>query len=114
MLEHTSRAVEMAMGGGIQKQVLIGKLVSWMVWLSFIGEKPFSRNAPTGPEFKVRDEPDFAATKGKLAKRVKEFHAMGEKGCDGHVHRFFGKMTGAEWGISQYKHIDHHLRQFGA
>ena len=27
---------------------------------------------------------------------------------------FFGSLTGAEWGVSQFKHVDHHLRQFGA
>jgi hypothetical protein len=27
---------------------------------------------------------------------------------------FFGRMSGAEWGVTQYKHLDHHLRQFGA
>jgi hypothetical protein len=30
------------------------------------------------------------------------------------VHGFFGPLSGAEWGVSQYKHVDHHLRQFGA
>jgi len=27
---------------------------------------------------------------------------------------FFGKLSGKEWGELMYKHIDHHLRQFGA
>lgn len=36
---------------------------------------------------------------------------------DDHVwaaHPRFGRMTGPEWGILGFKHIDHHLRQFGA
>ena len=113
MLEHTSRAVEMALGRGKQKQALIGKMIGWMVKPSFVGEKPFGKNGPTGPDFIVRNEPEFEPTKQKLVGLVRELHAMGEKGCDGHVHGFFGTMTGAEWGITQYKHIDHHLRQFG-
>ena len=28
-------------------------------------------------------------------------------------HAFFGKLSGDEWGQLMYKHIDHHLRQFG-
>ena len=44
---------------------------------------------------------------------IRELSAAGEKGCDGRVHPFFGRLTGAEWGISQFKHLDHHLRQFG-
>lgn len=29
-------------------------------------------------------------------------------------HPFFGKMTAKQWGILAHKHVDHHLRQFGA
>jgi len=32
----------------------------------------------------------------------------------GFIHDFFGKMTREEIGILAYKHLDHHLRQFGA
>jgi hypothetical protein len=45
---------------------------------------------------------------------MRELHSKGERGCDGNVHRFFGRLSGAEWGVTQYKHLDHHLRQFGA
>lgn len=30
------------------------------------------------------------------------------------AHPFFGKMSATQWGRIGYKHIDHHLRQFGA
>lgn len=28
-------------------------------------------------------------------------------------HPFFGKMSAKEWGVLAYRHIDHHLKQFG-
>jgi len=59
-------------------------------------------------------EPDFRRTQERLKTPLAEFHAIGEKGCDGRIHGFFGGMTGAEWGNTQYRHMDHHLRQFGA
>jgi hypothetical protein len=114
MLEHTTRAVEMATGARAAKQVWFGKLIGWMFKGGFVGPKPFGKNGPTGPDFIVHDEPDFERTKARLTTRLGELHSMGERGCDGHVHGFFGPMTGAEWGITQYKHVDHHLRQFGA
>ena len=114
MMEHTSRALDMATGRKPSKQALLGKMIGWTVRKSFVGEKPFSKNGPTGPDFIVRDEPDFSGTKARLTALLAEFHAQGEKGCDGNIHGFFGKMTGAEWGVTQYKHMDHHLRQFGA
>ena len=114
MLEHSSRALEIACGRGPQKQALIGKLLAWTARKDFIGAKPFSRNGPTGPQLIVKEAPDFAQTKTRLLGLLRELHAMGESGCDGHVHPFFGRMTGTEWGVTQFKHLDHHLRQFGA
>jgi len=114
MLEHSARAVEMALGRGKQKQMWIGKLIGWAAKSRFVGDQPFQKNGPTGPDFIVHDEPDFAGTKARLVGLVRELHAMGETGTDGHVHGFFGSMSGAEWGVTQYKHLDHHLRQFGA
>ena len=29
------------------------------------------------------------------------------------THSFFGRLSGDEWGRLMYKHLDHHLRQFG-
>lgn len=114
MLEHVSRALEMAAGKKESKQAFLGKMISWIFWKSFVGPKPFQRNGPTAPDFVVQREPDFSLTKERLKTLLGEFHALGEQGCDGNVHSFFGRMTGAEWGITQYKHVDHHLRQFGA
>ena len=103
----------MALGTKPVSQVFLGKLISWTVRKQFLGEKPFSKNGPTGPWLIVKDEPDFAAVQAKATRLLNEFHQLGERGCDGHVHGFFGKMTGAEWGVTQFKHFDHHLRQFG-
>ena len=111
-MEHLARVLEMASTEGNQ-QIFLGKALSWMFRKSFIGEKPFGKNAPTGPDYVVRDEPDFEATRQRLKGLIDSFHQLGETGTDGHVHPFFGRLNGKEWGITQYKHVDHHLRQFG-
>lgn len=114
MFEHTARVLEMPTGRRQTNQVFIGKLIAWMFKKSFLSEKPFGRNSPTGPDFIVKDEPALDPTREKVKTLIRELHALGEKGCDGRIHAFFGPLTGAEWGVSQFKHIDHHLRQFGA
>lgn len=114
MLEHATRVLEMAAASPAYDQIFIGKMISWMFKKNFLGPKPFGKNAPTGPAFVAKDKPDFAATKARLLEQMAKVHGLGEAGCDGHVHAFFGRLTGAEWGVSQYKHLDHHLRQFGA
>jgi hypothetical protein len=113
MMEHTARAMEMATCDESMKQALLGKMLGWMFKNQFLGEEPFRKNSPTGPDFIVKDEPDFEATRVRLNELIDKFHGLGEAGTDGKVHRFFGPLTGRQWGETQYKHVDHHLRQFG-
>lgn len=114
MLEHTARALEVAVGSKASKQAMLGTLIGWIFRRAFVGPKPFGRNAPTGPDFVVQGEPDFEQAKGRVSALLRELHGVAAQGCDGRVHGFFGRMTGAEWGVTQHKHVDHHLRQFGA
>ena len=113
MMEHTARGMEMATGPREMKQKLIGKALSWIYREQFLGEKPFRKNAPTGPDFKIKDDPNFEATRERLKSEIVKFFELGQSGCDGKHHGFFGPLTGKQWGETQYKHVDHHLRQFG-
>jgi len=113
MMEHTARALDMASGKKPMKQLFIGKVLSWKFRKEFFGEEPFKKNRPTGPDFIIKDEPDFEVTRVRLTALITEFHGLGETGTDGNVHGFFGPLTGKQWGETQFKHVDHHLRQFG-
>ncbi len=113
MMEHTARAMEMATTDTVMKQALMGKLLGWVFREEFLGEKPFRKNAPTGPDFVIKNEPDFETTRTRLKDVMDKMYILGEAGTDGKVHRFFGRLSGKQWGETQYKHVDHHLRQFG-
>ena len=113
MMEHAARALDMAMGKKPMKQIFLGKLLSRFFKNEFLGEKPFKPNRPTGPNFKIKNEPEFEATRARLIRLIDKFHDLGESGLDGNIHGFFGPLTGKQWGETQYKHLDHHLRQFG-
>jgi hypothetical protein len=114
MMEHTARVLEMATCDEQPiKQIFLGKALSWIFKKDFVGEKPFGKNAPTGPDYKIADDPDMEQTRERLKQLIDKFHECGAEGLDGHVHPFFGKLTGKQWGETQYKHVDHHLRQFG-
>ena len=113
MMEHSARVLDMATGRKPMKQVWIGKLISPFFKKQFLGEQPFKPNNPTGPDFKIKDQPDFESTRERLTELINEFHNLGESGLDGNVHGFFGPLTGKQWGETQYKHLDHHFRQFG-
>lgn len=113
-IEHTARVLEMAMSAEQPlKQIFLGRALSWIFKGQFLGEKPFKKNAPTGPDYVIKHEPDFEATRARLKDLITAFHGRGADALDGNVHPFFGRLTGKQWGETQYKHVDHHLRQFG-
>jgi len=113
MMEHTARTMEMATGQVPMKQAFIGKAIGWIFKGKFLSETPFPQNSPTGPTLIIKDEPDFETTRERLKEIINHFHTLGESGTHGNVHGFFGPLTGKQWGETQYKHVDHHLRQFG-
>jgi hypothetical protein len=114
MLAHCSIAMEMATGEKPRRQKLIGKLLGPFVRSSLLGEKPFGRNSPTDPAFIVTEEKDFEAEKQRLARLVNSFCESGPGKASTYMHSFLGRLKGEEWGVMMYKHLDHHLRQFGS
>jgi hypothetical protein len=113
MMAHCSTTLECATGKVKLPRLLIGRILGPLVKSSYLSEKPFSKNSPTDKSFIIADERDFDAEKQKLLQLIKEFSEGGEEKCTTHPHSFFGKLTPAQWGTSMYKHLDHHLRQFG-
>jgi hypothetical protein len=114
MLCHCALALETGTGVRPMKQKFLGKLLMPFFRKSILGEKPFGRNAPTDPSFVVTNEREFAAERSRLQQLIHRFVERGPSAAAHETHAFFGKMTGQEWGELMYKHIDHHLQQFGA
>jgi hypothetical protein len=113
MLAHCSIAVEAANGERPMKQMFVGKLLAPFVRSSFVGPKPYSRNGPTGPMLRVTDARDFATEKERLLAALRRLREAGPDAAARHPHGFVGRLSGEEWGFVQWKHLDHHLRQFG-
>lgn len=113
MLCHCTRGLEAATGQRPMKQLFIGKLISWLARGSVLGEKALGKNSPTDPTFVVADERDFEAERGRLRAEIDRFVTRGPAEAGKAIHAFFGKMSGDDWGVLMYKHLDHHFRQFG-
>lgn len=114
MLAHCSNALETGTGDRPLKQKLIGKILGPFVRGSLLGDKPFPKDSPTDPSFIVRDDRDFASEKARLTALVRRFADAGPAAAQKHAHAFLGRLSGEEWGVMMFKHVDHHLRQFGA
>lgn len=114
MMAHCSAAMDMASGQINPPRMLIGRLIGAMVKPIYTNEKPFSKNNPTDKKLVVSDQRDFLREQQQLKIKVRQFHEGGENQCTRHPHPFFGPLTPQEWSRGMYKHLDHHLRQFGA
>lgn len=112
MLLHCQKPLDVADGKLILKRSLIGFLFGKMAKNSFL-KKEITKNLPTAPQFKIESTPEFGKEKEVLMELVKKFGTMGPKAIANKKHPFFGTTNDDEWGILQYKHLDHHLRQFG-
>jgi len=113
MLAHCSAALEVGAGDRPRKQALIGKVLAPFVRASMLGDKPFSRNSPTDPTFVITDSRNFVREKERLLELIGRFCAGGAAAAGGQMHSFFGRISGEQWGTLMYKHLDHHLAQFG-
>jgi hypothetical protein len=113
MMAHCSAALDMASGRLNPPRFFLGRLIGPFVRPIFTNDKPFSRNNPTDKKLVVGDQRDFAREKEQLQLKLQQFHQGGEGQCTQHPHPFFGALTPEEWSCGMYKHLDHHLRQFG-
>jgi len=80
---------------------------------SLYNDKPWRKNLPTAPPLKVLENRGFKKEKEQLVDLIKELHKHKNK-TDWQSHPIFGEFTALQWGQMQYKHLDHHLKQFGA
>lgn len=88
------------------------KLMGFFFKKSLYNDKPWRHGLPTAKGLKVTEEKDFSKEKEALMGLVKDFHEeKTRKSWD--PHPVFGSFTNEQWGQMQYKHLDHHLRQFG-
>jgi hypothetical protein len=78
-----------------------------------VGEKPYKKNSRTAPEFLITDDKDFGKEKKRLIDYLKKTQELGEAHFDNKESRSFGPLSVKEWNIMFYKHLDHHLGQFG-
>ncbi len=113
MMAHCAAALDMASGRMNLPRIFIGRLLGPLVKPIFTNEKPFSKNSPTAKDFVISDARDFAREQEQLKSKLRQFHEGGEERCTRHPHPFFGPLTPQDWSRGMYKHLDHHLRQFG-
>ena len=89
---------------------------NWLINLLFkksmYSDKLWKKNLPTAKGFAIKDEKDFETEKKAITDLINELNTQRNRN-DWKPHPAFGAMTKEQWGKMQYKHLDHHFRQFG-
>lgn len=114
MMAHCAAAMETATGDTVIPRLFIGRILGPLVKSAYTNDKPLSKNGPTAPTFVITDERDLSAERERLTSLIERFSSAGPEGCTNEPHCFFGKLTPEQWARGMYKHLDHHLQQFGA
>ncbi len=111
---HCSAAMEWAVGDDVPPRMFVGRIVGGIIKSKVVGDdEPMRRNSPTAKTLIMADERDLEKEQKRIFGLIDRFAAGGAEGCTKHPHTFFGRLTPEEWAVLTYKHLDHHLRQFG-
>ena len=111
MLAHVNASLAMATGElptKPKRTPLATPLVRWLV----IYKMPWPKGTPTAPELLSTPPGEWAA---ELARFRELLERAGTRSPDGDWprHPAFGQLKGKDWGVLTYRHLVHHLRQFG-
>ncbi|PWS28362.1 hypothetical protein DHW03_00445 [Pedobacter yonginense] len=114
MLAHCNVTYEMVYDDIHPKpNALLKFILKSFVKSKVVGEQPFPKNSKTAPQFIITDEKEFEKEKTRLINHLTQTQQLGESYFDGKESHSFGKLTANEWNNMFYKHLDHHLTQFG-
>jgi hypothetical protein len=109
MLVHCRKQIEMALGV-IPTKPMYPRPIQWLTKIAFGYYIPWPKNLITAPEMVATNECVFESELDKLLSAISAFIEAEKL----HPHPVFGNLTKEDWGLIIYKHLDHHLKQFGA
>lgn len=115
MLAHCNVSYEMAFENKHPKpNIIMRLLLKFFVKKIVVGDKPYKRSSQTAPAFIITDTRDFENEKNRLISYVIKTQKLGATYFEGKESLSFGVLNETEWNNMFYKHLDHHLNQFGA
>ena len=78
-----------------------------------VSARPYKKNTRTAPAFIIKGNRNFELEKSRLIEYIDRVQKLGAKNFDQKESNSFGKLSMNQWNNMFYKHLDHHLTQFG-
>ena len=113
MLAHLYLSLQVNFGEIELKRGLLGIFFRGISRRILLGAKPFPKHLPTDKKLLAKEVSDFSSEQKKIEDMVKMYIEKGPQGLSIKPHNILGKITPEESAFISYKHLDHHLRQFG-
>ncbi|MEJ7586994.1 MAG: DUF1569 domain-containing protein [Ferruginibacter sp.] len=114
MLAHCNVTYEMVYDNNHPKpNFLMRFILRTFVKKIVTGNDPYTHNSRTAPAFIIKDKRSFETEKNRLVDYIYKTQQMGEASFDNKDSLSFGTLNKNEWNTMFYKHLDHHLTQFG-
>jgi len=114
MLAHCCVSYEMAFENKHKKSGTVTRFfLKIFVKKMVVGNKPYPKGGRTAPAFVIADERNFEDEKNRLISYILKTQELGETYFAGKESLSFGVLSSKEWNNLFYKHLDHHLHQFG-
>lgn len=112
MLWHCQGPIAVSLGKqAIKKPSLIIGLLMKAFKSAMYNDKLWKQNIPTAKDYVANETKDFTLEKEKLGTLIQELY-NDQQNAPWITHPVFGDFTAEQWGQLNYKHLDHHLRQF--
>lgn len=92
---------------------LIGFLLKKFVKKYVVSDQPYKKGSATAKEFIKQSKHDFELEKKRLVDYIEKTYELGINHFDQKESHSFGVLTKEEWNAMFYKHLVHHLSQFG-
>jgi len=114
MLKHCADNEQLMLGQRKFKRVFLGRIFGKMALKSSIkNDAILSKNSPTHPDLVIKGDGDMEQEKQRWLNLLQDYPKRKPNDYNDFIHPFFGKMDSEQVSRFAYKHIDHHLRQFG-
>lgn len=113
MLAHCTKVLNVALTD-YKSQYFLGKLFGKKIVSNILKNKyEMKKGIKSSKKLFVEHPKSFDIEKAILLETFETFHKKGSAFYENKLHPFFGRLSSGTWNTLTYKHLNHHLTQFG-
>jgi hypothetical protein len=113
MMAHCQSSLNIAFGNSKRIRHWLGVVFGNISKKRLLKVKEFDRHMPTFKQALITDERNFDEEKEKFISLIKSAIIKGPECLVKYPHPYFSTFKSDEWARLNWKHLDHHLKQFG-